>query len=308
MTEPRYILTPWSITIINDDGQSQTVDKSHGAFETVRQAIRAGDINAAVQALSPVSRRRVYAENGFVISESGVTYRGQDLPPILATRVKNFWAEGAPFEPLLKFFERLSQNPSRRSIEQLYKFLEHGNMPIDENGFFLGYKSVRPDGYDWHTGTVLNRPGVPIPAFLRNEVDDDPNRGCSYGYHVGSLSYASSFGQRDAIIYIVRVDPANVVSVPHDCNHQKLRCTVYDVVEQYTGPLPETYIPSYQVLDDDYSIDEDCEYDEGFEELEEEELREEISEMLEEAQDALEGDLESFESVLARIRKRLDSY
>jgi hypothetical protein len=59
-------------------------------------------------------------------------------------------------------------------------------------------------------------------------VDDDANSACSFGLHVGTWDYASTFGHGATLT--VRVDPANVVSVPHDCNTQKIRTCEYDVI------------------------------------------------------------------------------
>lgn len=62
--------------------------------------------------------------------------------------------------------------------------------------------------------------------------------------HVGSLEYvrgfACGYGEEggDRII-IVKTNPADVVSVPHDCEYQKVRTAKYTVVSEYTGPLPD---------------------------------------------------------------------
>ena len=62
---------------------------------------------------------------------------------------------------------------------------------------------------------------------------------------MGSLEYVRSFASCYGIpggdnIIIVKVDPAHVVSVPYDCNCQKVRVERYEVVELFTGELPET--------------------------------------------------------------------
>jgi hypothetical protein len=126
-------------------------------------------------------------------------------------------------------------NPSKRSTEELYKFLEHKAMPITPDGCFLAYKGVNDNYTDVHSGRFSNRPGV-TNSMPRQKVDDDFRNGCSYGFHVGSLEYATSWGSRTVI---VKVDPADVVSVPSDCNCQKLRTSKYTVVCDYKGKLGE---------------------------------------------------------------------
>jgi len=77
------------------------------------------------------------------------------------------------------------------------------------------------------------------PTMQRHNVDDDANVGCSYGFHVGSLEYVRDFASGNDRIVIVEVSPADIVSVPHDCAHMKVRVCRYKVVAEYTGPLPE---------------------------------------------------------------------
>jgi hypothetical protein len=146
-------------------------------------------------------------------------------------------ADGLPVEPLVNFLKNLLANPSKRSIEELYKFLEHKNMPITDDGCFLGYKGVRDDYMDVHSGRFDNHPGK-VHEMPRSKVDDDFRRGCSYGFHVGSLEYATGWGPRTVI---VKVNPKDVVSVPEDCNWQKLRTAKYEVIDNYNGPLPQNY-------------------------------------------------------------------
>jgi hypothetical protein len=109
---------------------------------------------------------------------------------------------------------------------------------------------------DWHSNSCYNGIGE-LLEMPRNGVDDDANRGCSKGYHVGSLEYASNFGGANAKLLIVRVDPADVVSVPHDCAHQKVRTCRYTVTQEYKGPLPDTYWTPGPI--DDGVFDEDLE-------------------------------------------------
>jgi hypothetical protein len=110
-------------------------------------------------------------------------------------------------------------------------------MPITDDGCFLGYKGVTNDYKDVHSGRFDNSVGA-INEMPRNKVCDDFRQGCSYGFHVGSLEYATRWGPKTVI---VKVNPKDVVSVPEDSNWQKLRTAKYEVVAKYTGPLPSSY-------------------------------------------------------------------
>ena len=60
-----------------------------------------------------------------------------------------------------------------------------------------------------------------------------------YGLHAGALNYVASYGSVESNdrIVIVKINPADVVSVPSDCNCEKLRTCRYEVVGEYQGEL-----------------------------------------------------------------------
>ena len=63
-------------------------------------------------------------------------------------------------------------------------------------------------------------------------------------------------------LMLVEINPADVVSVPHDCNCQKLRTTKYKVVahhETIEKPLEEALVDDYYDYDD-YDEEDDLNY------------------------------------------------
>jgi hypothetical protein len=87
----------------------------------------------------------------------------------------------------------------------------------------------------------------------RNKVDDNKEVGCSYGFHAGTLEYASDFASDFDKLVLVEIDPADVVSIPTDCNFQKLRTCRYKVVAEYEKPLVESNCASrFQTSNDVY--------------------------------------------------------
>jgi hypothetical protein len=135
--------------------------------------------------------------------------------------------EGFPIEPMVNFMENLYANPSKRAIDELYGFLEKSNLPITPDGHFLAYKKVRQNYFDVHSGTMDNSVGK-IVEMARNEVDDDKDRTCSAGLHFCSLGYLGHFGGEK--IMIVKINPADVVSIPSDYNDTKGRACRYEVI------------------------------------------------------------------------------
>jgi hypothetical protein len=93
----------------------------------------------------------------------------------------------------------------------------------------------------------------------RNKVDDNKDVGCSKGLHAGTLEYASGYACDNDKLVLVEIDPADVVSIPTDCEFQKLRTCKYKVVAEYERPLTEAVYPSH--YDTDYDDDVDREWD-----------------------------------------------
>ena len=196
--------------------------------------------------------------NGLVEIKNGkVMYEGEEVHGSVSKRILEFMSKGLPFEPLVKFLNNLMENPSMQSQKELYDFLEHEHLPITEDGHFLAYKAVRSDFKDKYRGVFDNSVGK-IVKMQRAKVDDDRARGCSDGLHAGALNYVAGYGSVDHgdRIVIVKINPRDVVSVPSDCNCEKLRTCQYEVVGEYQGELSK---PLYAATfnEDEYADDEE---------------------------------------------------
>lgn len=247
----KYTVTNDSVSVVLD-GEMYTARRGAANFDALRAAVLAGDEDGARRNRTVGRTVKEWLKAPFHLI-GGTVYHGERmLPESLTQRIIATAEEGHSPESLLRFWERLSQNPSSRSVEQLFPFLQHEAIPLDQNGYILAYKGVRSDLKDVHSRTFDNSPGN-IHEMQRNLISDDPNHGCHFGFHVGSLGYATNFGERTVI---VRVDPADVVCIPYDHSFQKMRVCRYEVVGHYTGALPSTVIdqddlPSIEAVEED---------------------------------------------------------
>ncbi len=205
-------------------------------------------------AVATYSDGLVEVKNGLVL------YEGEQVHGSISKRILEFMSKGLPFQPLVNFLNNLMENPSMQSQKELYDFLEHEHLPITEDGHFLAYKAVRGDYMDKYAGKFRNKVGD-VCEMTRAKVDDNRSVGCSNGLHAGALNYVASYGNVDNgdRIVIVKINPKDVVSVPSDCNCEKLRTCRYEVVGEYEGELNR---PLYKAEfsyenDDDYYDDED---------------------------------------------------
>jgi hypothetical protein len=137
----------------------------------------------------------------------------------------------------------------------------------------LGYKGVQSD-YWSTTGNadtivvqgqtnerhqILNEVGATIEV-ARRCVDDNKDNHCSFGLHVGSFDYASDWSGEDGKLLLVEFDPADAVSVPTDCNFQKLRVSKYKVIADITDQKKELNRPVYEANQPIYGSDDDINF------------------------------------------------
>jgi hypothetical protein len=170
--------------------------------------------------------------------------------------------DGINIKYMTLFLENLMQNPSNNSLEQLYLFLEKNHLPITDDGHFLAYKVVKDNYMDKYSGKFDNSVGQTIKCE-RNEVCDDPTQACSNGFHCGGFSYSgpdgSYFSPGDKIV-IVKVNPKNVVSVPHDYNRGKCRVCEYTVIGEYSVYLSKNVYTNSMKVSNEYESNESLEF------------------------------------------------
>ena len=229
-----YILTDRSLTIVLND-EPKTITSENPVWNDAITAIREGRFDDLPDLLDKSKAIARFSHGKIEVRDGLVTYAGEEIHNIVVDRILNFIKNGLPYEPLVKFLDKLMQNPSRRAVNELYKFLEHKKMPLTPDGDFLAYKSVRADFKDWYSGEHDFSIGQ-VREMARNQVCDNADVGCSAGYHAGSEEYAKSFNGGGNLV-IVKINPADVVSVPTDCECQKLRASRLEVVALYRKAL-----------------------------------------------------------------------
>lgn len=162
------------------------------------------------------------------------------LPTDIQDKVRELMQKGASWTHLENFWRRCLANPNRGSVEQLYRFVSTQLSTIFDDGCFLGYKYVREDYKDDYSGTFDNSPGK-VVEMPRDEVTFDPEIYCSTGLHVANLRYAKSNRRGTDRIVCVKVDPADVVSVPFDYDGEKIRVCRYKVLSDWVDETECSY-------------------------------------------------------------------
>lgn len=222
----KYAYIKINDTIVICNPVPTTIQSEHPHYEYILTALeeeRDEDLTLYLQPIKAIFNH-IKGHPEFTIKNDTLYHKDQPTPPYIATKILDLYKAGKPIDRMLKFLTHLEQNPSYRVRDQLYQFLEIGQLPITENGTFLAYKKINTDWTDCHTGKIYNYLNTPVRMDRRN-VDDDPNHPCSTGLHVCSFDYLREFhGDR---LITVEVNPQDVVSIPSDYNHTKMRVCEY---------------------------------------------------------------------------------
>lgn len=241
--------------VINN--KSYQVLPDHINYKMILEALPTATADELLDIVDVEKAVATFSDGLVEIKNGQVTYEGEVVHGSISKRILEFMSKGLPFQPLVNFLNNLMENPSMQSQKELYDFLEHEHLPITEDGHFLAYKAVTNDFKDKYRGVFDNRVGQ-ICEMTRSKVDDDRARGCSNGLHAGALNYVAGYGslENGDKIVIVKINPADVVSVPSDCNCEKLRTCRYEVVGEYQGELLKP-LYSANFTEDEYADDED---------------------------------------------------
>lgn len=254
MTAKKYMIRANELVYFSQEKGFMSVPKTQHNFKEIFDYILSDQFNEE-EFFKLVNQRRVDFEkesngkfkvnNGVVTLENGV-----EIPDEILQKIEELKSKGYKWRQYENFWSRCLKNPNNESVKMLFNFIQRQNLTICDDGCFIAYKGVTEDLKDVYTGTIDNSPGK-IVKMPREDVAFDPNTPCHTGLHCGSLDYAIRFGR---IVVTVKVDPANVVSVPNDCNYQKIRTCEYEVKEIYLDSRP---IPTYVVSDDLTSVEVD---------------------------------------------------
>jgi hypothetical protein len=265
--------------IVFVDGRTFTLPRSDENFHKVYTAVENADKDTILHYLDAKRTIASKTEGRIAFDGYSLTFDGEAIHNSITDKLHYLWSNDLPYGSLLRFMDRLMENPSKRAVDELYRFLEACDLPITNDGYFLAYKRVRSNYTDIHSGQFDNSIGA-TPRLRRNQVDEDSNRTCSHGLYVCSASYLPNFGSwtgtgQDRIV-VVKVDPADVVAVPRDYNNAKMRVCGYEVVDDVTdefygnndnadGILPSHFTTDFDDdvndledwIDDAFSMDDD---------------------------------------------------
>lgn len=259
--DPMVVIFGSMIQIITrEDTYTVESEDNEALYKEVFARVGANDFNGAIQLIKDAEKESgegyevLDEENHLVMFDGELFYYGVHLTSTIAKRIEKDAAEGTLDDRYIKFLVRLLRNPSAKSVEMLYDFMQANDIDILPDGRIKCFRGVTqlPDGscVDYHSGKVPQYEGCFI-SMPRNFVEDNPEVACSHGLHCASAEYAKGYG----VLTEVAVDPADVVSVPYDYDFAKCRCCRFEIL---TAPVKRTEgIPNEYVVDRDGNVIEE---------------------------------------------------
>ena len=126
-------------------------------------------------------------------------------------------------ERIKPFLRNMFMNPFINAITEIYDYCKAMDFEITEDGYFIAYKNVRADlGSIYDNGKTKHVIGQPTRVEY---FDTNRTNTCAQGLHFCSRGYLSSYS--GDVTLVMKINPADVVSIPIDYNHQKGRCKEY---------------------------------------------------------------------------------
>lgn len=223
---PQFIVTPLSVVVVID-GNPVSMDSSHANFTSVKMAITEENWSELELLMDIPKAVTEYTQGKISVVNGSLSYAGFTIDNTLTRYVLERMQQGQVPSNVMNFMENLMENPSKDAVNELYDFIRKTDLPITEDGYFLAYKKVRDDYLDCHSATIDNSVGEE-PSMPRFMVDDVRTNHCSKGLHFCSEGYLNSFGGSRTMI--LKINPADVVSIPNDYDFAKGRTWKYKVV------------------------------------------------------------------------------
>lgn len=201
----------------HENGSVKTITKGEPKFKELLTSILAGEDDIKLKEILHAKVAKV----------EGVP---KEVQEVIEPRAEKLQAYDESLDSIKAFVKKLKKNPSEDSRQDLLMFLAKWDLPIVEDGDFLAYKNVSDGFRDLYSGTFDNSIGKTV-SMPRSKVCTDRNRACGEGLHVCAYDYIQS-SLDEGIVVVCKVNPADVVSVPHiDSSISKMRVCKYKVID-----------------------------------------------------------------------------
>ncbi len=265
----------WTVVL---EGQPHQFDHTHPEYNRLVEAVMSGDSDTFIEMLNVGTAIEDWSEGNFEFKDGFLYYEDEQVATQPTERIVSLIKNNHDHKFMMNYLDNLYQNVSNRAVEESYTWCSHKGLPITPDGMLIGYKGVSvyrgedttdklgrtlTDGdlVDKYTGKSFRNNVADNNHMNRRRVSDNCEEGCAAGLHVGTYEYAVDWAGPTGVVVLVKFNPADIVSVPTDCNYQKMRVSKYEVVSIAREQLEQEVWSDYEDVvmsdvDDDY-------YDQG---------------------------------------------
>tara|TARA_R110000824_G_C15107566_1_gene666860 strand:+ start:232 stop:1059 length:828 start_codon:yes stop_codon:yes gene_type:complete len=243
----------WTVVL---NGQPHQFDHTHPEYSSLVDSVMNGDEDSFVEMLNTGTVIEDWSEGNFEMRDGFLYYEDERVATQPTERIVGLIKQGYDHKPMLTYLDNLYKNVSNRAVMESYNWCSHKGLPITEDGMLIGYKGVKlhtggdttdkhgrtisdGDHVDKYTGNSFRNNIGDVCEMNRRKVSDDCGQGCAAGLHVGTYDYANDWAGSTGVVVLVKFDPADIVSVPTDCDHKKMRVSKYEVVSIAREQLEE---------------------------------------------------------------------
>jgi len=231
----------WTVTL---GGQPFIFDHTHPRYTGLVECVHSEDVDEFVNLFNTGHQIEDWSEGDFEFRDGFLYFEDEQIATDPTNRIIECIAGGFPHKFMLNYLTNLYDNVSERAVQESYKWTSHNKNEYITEG----------DLVDIHTGKSFRNNVGDKCSMKRRQVCDDHTKGCDTGLHVGTYEYACNWAGNSGVVVLVKFNPANIVSVPSDCQYSKLRVSEYEVVAIAREQLEE---PVYMEDEDDDMYDDE---------------------------------------------------
>jgi hypothetical protein len=257
----------WTVIL---DGEPHQFDHTNPNYSGLVKAVKNGKEEKFLKLLNTGSVIEDWSDGDFEFKNGFLYFEEEQIATDPTNRIIECIQQGFPHKFMLNYLSNLYDNTSGRAVQESYKWCSHKGIPITEDGMLIGYKGVaiyqggdaikdkmnlsliKGDFVDKYTGKSFRNNIGDKPRMKRRQVCDDHNMGCSTGLHIGTYDYACDWAGPSGAVVLVKFNPKDIVSVPSDCDFQKMRVSGYEVIS-----IAREQLDSAVYDEDTYYDDED---------------------------------------------------
>ena len=257
----------WTVTL---NGQPHLFDPSHPHYSALVESVHTEDADEFIKLLNTGFIVEDWSDGDFEFRDGHLYFEGEQVAKDPTNRIVECLQQGFPHRFMMNYLTNLYDNVSERAVQESYKWSSHKGLPITEDGMMVGYKGVKTysgetiqakngeikegDLVDIYTGNSFRNNVGDTASMKRRQVCDDHTQGCDTGLHVGTYDYACDWAGSTGVVVLVKFNPKDIVSVPSDCECQKMRVSSYEVISVAREQLEEAV----------YSDEHDDEYEDDY--------------------------------------------